>query len=339
LLGRPGSLFRATDDGRYLIPDQLSNRVHVYTPDGRLSATFGRAGSGPGEFHRIGYVTLLHDSVLLQTTLGREMHFFRLKDGSPLFVRRHRGYLTSAVIDGDLVFLGAFPLDSGGSVAVEPVSSFFGPESAERAPPLSATNVPVPEAYARYPGMDAFAAVFLAVTDTTVLVAFGGLNELHVYDRRFNALFTVDIPRRLRRGVTPDGLAKVVREARRPLGDVFDGISTTQGLWVMPDGRVVIWHGDLNPERRAGRVQQVAGVAYLTLVSADLERACVDARLEALGTGKARVTVHRDTVLSLDQVPDAANNRASTVVRKYVLDDHGCRWLPTARKPMSAGRA
>jgi hypothetical protein len=332
-LGRPGALFRTTDDGDYLIPDELANRLLRFAPDGRFVASYGRSGAGPGEFRRIGHVSIIRDSILLQSTLGRELHFFRLSDGAPLFQRVHRGYITSGLLRADSLFMGVFALDSGMvTVIAAPAESIFAPDP--RTPPLviEPTKVRLPRLYRDYRGLDAFGGVFLDVTHTAVVVAFGGSNDLLISDHDLEEGFELSVPRRLRRGVTTEGLRKLSRaDPNAAQDEVFEAISATQGVWVLRDGRILVWHGDLNVERRNGRVQQIAGITYLTLLSADLGLACVDARLEAPGTAKPRIAVHRDTVLSLDQIAEVKSNRAVTVIRRYALADDGCEWLPTTR--------
>jgi hypothetical protein len=70
--------------------------------------------------------------------------------------------------------------------------------------------------------------------------------------------------------------------------------------------------------------------AWVSLVSAGLDSACVDAELPFPGSHWPRVTVRGDTVFALDQVApeaDALTNR--TVIRRYLVSDASCRWIPT----------
>lgn len=97
-----------------------------------------------------------------------------------------------------------------------------------------------------------------------------------------------------------------------------------------------MWYQDPTLES-GGRV--LKGVAYFSLLSPDLERACVDGRLEARGTGRPKLAVHRDTVLVLDQVvPDEGPPRSVTVVRRYTIDAGPCVWMPTRSPPTSDQR-
>ncbi|MGH7463000.1 MAG: hypothetical protein ACREMA_18495, partial [Longimicrobiales bacterium] len=52
-----------TGDGGVVATQPQDHRVVFFSPDGELLASFGRSGSGPGEFRRIFTLGLLGDSI------------------------------------------------------------------------------------------------------------------------------------------------------------------------------------------------------------------------------------------------------------------------------------
>lgn len=56
--------FTASDDGHLYVVDRKPPVVKVYAPDGSFVRTFGREGSGPGEF-RVGFIAVRGDRIAL----------------------------------------------------------------------------------------------------------------------------------------------------------------------------------------------------------------------------------------------------------------------------------
>ncbi len=52
-------------DGSFLVADALEQQLRFYAPDGRLRSTFGRRGSGPGEFQHLAAAVRLRDGGIL----------------------------------------------------------------------------------------------------------------------------------------------------------------------------------------------------------------------------------------------------------------------------------
>jgi len=62
LIGRVGSV-AIDENGRVFIGDRLQYRVHVFGPDGSYLTHIGRQGLGPGEFQRVGTLSI-HSNLL-----------------------------------------------------------------------------------------------------------------------------------------------------------------------------------------------------------------------------------------------------------------------------------
>ena len=74
-------------DGNLLVADTHASRVLRCAPDGRLLATYGRPGTGPGEFHWPTGVCEAADGTLWVTEYGTQDRLHHLAaDGSPLAV-------------------------------------------------------------------------------------------------------------------------------------------------------------------------------------------------------------------------------------------------------------
>ena len=329
LLGNPAMTFTATPDGSLFIPDLELNRVSVYDGHGVLRGQLGRSGGGPGEFLSVGTFGIARDSLLLQSDDGGTR--LNVYDSRSLAYRgqiSYEGYFSwiSPARDGFLVgLLGSY------GVAFLSWDHIAAALQRNQIDPLRSARVARPLEYRRYPLLNAWQDVKVVENGKGLLTLFGGTDYL-LADDSSGATDTIPVPICRRRGAPkarlerwftrPPGTAAEARAAR----DATDNtISALLGLWRRPNGEFLIWFQDPAFEQD-GRIFK--GVAYLTVLSADLRRECIDARFEAPGTERARLTVSADSVFVLDQVStDLDGGTARTVVRKYLLDLSSCRWV------------
>ena len=103
--------------------------------------------------------------------------------------------------------------------------------------------------------------------------------------------------------------------------------------WRLPDGSFLIWHEDNTATKRKGNFL-LSGVAFVSILSRDGTKACVDARVPFPGSDWPRITMHGDTLYALDQISSGADStRAQTVVRRYLVRTDKCSWLKTTSTP------
>jgi hypothetical protein len=191
-----------------------------------------------------------------------------------------------------------------------------------------------PSEYDRYPLLNEWDDMKVVSFEDGPVLAIGGSDRLVRYSRDGVVHDTIKVAVVGRRGVKQETLERLftrrpqtAAEARRLSDETGRAISALLGLWKMPDGSLLVWYQDPHFEN-GGRV--LKGVAFLSIVTRDGSRACVDAAVEAPGSGRPRLDVKGDTVLVLDQVvPAGGEPRVTTVVRRYLLDTSECEWLPT----------
>jgi len=329
LLSNPAMTFTATSDGSLFIPDLELNHVRVYNGRGEVRGHLGRSGGGPGEFLAVGTFGVGRDSLLLQSDGGGTR--LNLYDSRSLAYRGqipYEGYFSwiSPAREGFLVgLLGSY------GVATLSWDRIAAALQGSQVAPLRADKVDRPVEYRRYPLLNSWQDVKVVENGKGLLTLFGGTDYLLALNGS-GTTDTIPVPICQRRGAPK---ARLERWFARPPGtsaeakavrDATDNtISAVLGLWRRPNGEFLIWFQDPTFEQD-GRVFK--GVAYLTVLSADLQRECIDARFEAPGTDRARLTMSADSVFVLDQVSaDQDGGTVRTVVRKYLLDLSSCRWV------------
>jgi hypothetical protein len=325
LLGNPSITFAANPRGTLFIPDLEQNRVSVYSGSGVLQGHLGRSGGGPGEFVTLGSFGLATDSLIIQADGGGS----RLN----LFDPQSRRYLGQISYQGYLSWIapapGMFLVGLLGSQAVAFITPPIIREALEGAQtaPLLSSLVSLPKEYSEYPMLNSWRDVKVAPYGDKLLVIFGGTDYLQVVSAGA-ASDTVRIPICGRRGAPKERLDQFFAQRLvGPPGETADTISAVLGLYRLPSAGYLVWFQD-PVFKDGGRVFE--GAAFLSLVSPSLRRVCVDARVEAPGTGRARLAVSGDSVFVLDQVATNASMGASyTVVRKYLIDSTSCRWIQT----------
>jgi hypothetical protein len=137
------------------------------------------------------------------------------------------------------------------------------------------------------------------------------------------------VPVARRRGVTSEGL-ELFRAKAFSMEDAYKAISATAALWRSSSGEIVVWHqdGSLEISRRPFKMH-ITGKAWISLLSADLTRACVDAEVTTPGTDRPRLALKGDTLYVFDQVMDSLNTGIiQSVIYRYHLSSEGCHWIP-----------
>ena len=113
-LGNPSSLVVDTLDGSFLVSDHYSRRMFRFGRDGSVVQTYGRPGSGPGEFQSIGPAFVLNDSVVVGADMGRrQLSRFVSETGEQAGLTPYPGSagLTTTVVNG-VALIPSVDLDS-----------------------------------------------------------------------------------------------------------------------------------------------------------------------------------------------------------------------------------
>jgi hypothetical protein len=315
-LGAPATL-AAGSDGGVFVSDGTSGELLHFARGGELVRRIGRKGSGPGELQAPMATGVVGDSLVAVAdwATGRTS-LFDARSG--LFRRSaaHEGLPFALTPSGDVLLLSGVNVRRGTSVALWPLRG----DSMGHAGPIPAEYLSSPLM------MEVHPYVSSAAVDRGILLGFTGHPDLFLTTPGGAVLDTVAVPRERRRGVPRD---LVQRFASDPSNEEIAAMGSALVLLSrLPSGEVAATHLDLTLDGT-----DVSAEGYVTVLSADLEAACVDARIPLSGTGRPVFAFRGDTLLVLEQRLAAGD--AESVLRSYRLDTAGCTWRPTAE---AAGR-
>lgn len=304
-------------DGAILLSDFGQGRLLRYAPDGRLVSVIGRKGGAPGEFGRAGLARpLAGDSLLAVVDPSRS--YLSLLD------RRTGTFVRGQVVPFLDVGQTWTPRGDTAVFGLQPSTSLVGRWNWRTGEVVELGQVPPSVAgaglyYFQYGRVEA------VPHGDGYLVQVPTVPGLQLLGRDGQLTGTVAVPAVRRRG-TPDDLLERHRQdaagATRFLGSVAIALDH------LPSGNIAVVAADLDVVREQPR--EYGNVRFfLSVVSADLERACVDAAIPfesdaidpwpSFAGGRLVVTTRR-------LVGDDA---VRTVVRTYEIDDEHCDWLPT----------
>jgi hypothetical protein len=333
LLSDPGPYFVIDEQGRMYIPDEQSGRIQRYGAHGEFEMTFGRRGRGPGEFGFVGPVLLVVDTMLLvEANFQRRIHVFSTVSGNFLYSVPFAGInIWSAVATEDKLIWGHYDYNGPYTVMLANADSVLHGPIVD-APVLRSSQHVRPEVFKDYPELDTFSSVPLVAWADTVVFGYGPTDWLVRATLDGTAIDTFTVPVARRRGATREGL-ELFRMKDFRIEDAYAAISAAVALWRSSKGEIVVWHQDGSLERPSPNKLLIAGTAWISLLSADLTRACVDAEVTTPGTDRPRLALRGDTLYVFDQLmDDAASGTIRSVIRRYHLSSEGCTWLPLARK-------
>jgi len=329
-IGRPYTPAIDPYDGTVYVPDFFSNRVYRFGRDGRLLRTYGRPGQGPGEFRSAEMTFVLDDSTVVVDDPGQErLEFFDRRTGAfrrdrnlPLapgtsapIVTPH-GVWMHAVSDGRRVGMAVwYPARD----TVMTLGRLPGPYLASLDDP--------PSIFAQF-----FDVGGLVVRpDDTVVNGWSGLNWMYVHSLDGTVLDSVWVPAVRRRDV-PSNLEK-----RMDGGDMGDRERYESGsgllrMGTLPNGGLVLVYHDVHILRLHPLPPTFYSTVWVSVVSPDLERACVDARLPVSRDAESVEAIRGDTLFQFDRRivgQKTAHPRLQTWIRTYLVRTGDCDWLPT----------
>ena len=298
----------------YLVTDARQAVVLRFTAGGRLVQQYGSEGEGPGEF-REAAVALpydLRDIIVLSWQPPAAQRFDR---ATGAFVQGYQltGISHAALVAGDTVWVGGprYGQDAG----VERL--ILGQRS-------SVFMAPLPRTF-RYGGPvgGIFPHVSLTRWADTLMVGYEPTEYVLLVTQVAGVVETISIPHQRRRGVPDDLEARLLQAMRRYYPEVFGVLSALRELHRLPDGSTALVHFDSHPE-----TPPVSSDAFLSVLSADRRRACVDAPIPLGPEAHPVVGFKADTILVLEQQVKGLD--ALAFVARYIVDTSLCTWLPTA---------
>ncbi len=325
-VGSPGTNFAVDTRGTIYIPDRSIDAVLQFSPSGLLDRVIGRKGSGPGELRGVGATIEAGQSLLaVRGHRNLRVSFSAIPSGSFVGSFRYRGYLSALAERQEEVWFGTMDLDSG------KMFGWFNPLEAtrrEESPWLEGKIIDIPVEYSTFPGLDIYGLANVLPIGDSLLVGFGGLNYVLLTTPSGTILDTIHLPVWKRRGVPIETLRRVFRAPSGPPSETFSAISSLAGLWAASDGSVFVYHRDLAISDPSVRNSPTVGRAYISILSPDLTRACVDGEIVFPEPTYPVIDVQHDTVYALDQtILPGTSPRTQTVVRKYVVDESSCDWV------------
>jgi hypothetical protein len=311
-LSSPGDFAVEPADGSFYVTDQFAGRLLQIERTGRIVRTFGRKGSGPGEFAQINLMFSRGDELFVNEGRRSVFHVFSRRTGEVMGGRRHEGILRDARVVGHTVWLGMQNSAQGTAVARWDLDS----DSVRY-------MIPLPREYREsQPLAGIYSSVFVVPWADTLLVGYAGSDDLHVATQGGAVVDTVGLPHNARRGV-PDDI--VDRLPRLQWPEMIASASALFGLARLSDGRFAMVHLD-----QVVNGNSFTADGFVSVLSADRRTACVDGRLPLWKDTSPRVVFRGDTLFVLQQRL-TEDERPETSITGFVLNTSRCRWLPADR--------
>jgi hypothetical protein len=308
-VGHPGNLHVDEKSGDVFVGDLFGKRVLRFAADGEFRREYG-GPSTPGERIRSLYDFVLNDSsVIAVDEKHHELVVYSLDSGAfreripfeqtqPDFAAGPRGVL----------FAGG-PDAANGSIFTR-----WDVRDKRRTTMLAIGGEVVST-----PALSTEWFVHATHWSDSVVVSLGPSDNLYVLtdDGRFLSL--VVLPVRSRRGI-PDSHV----HGKRPTPtDLLNGISVVVSLAHLPTGELAVVHH----ENTLVRDGYVTTQLWVTLLAPDLATACVDVPIPAVSESMPFPAFRGDTLLVLTQ--GVAGGSGHSVVRRFVIDETACTWIPT----------
>ena len=301
-VGRPAALSVDGQDGSLYVTDAFWGRVLRFSAAGELLRSYGKRGDGPGELKSPGAVEVVDTAVLVldENRLTR----YRREGGDFLGSARYGGVLTSMRAAGSRLWLGGLNLGrktslgtwAPGEPTVRPVGTI--PSEFTQSEPLAGI----------YTGVE------VAAWGDTVLAGYEGLNRLTLYRSNGTPIRSLRVPTRARRGELPN----IVQAMKRlDFPGQFSANSVLFRLERLPSGNFALVHYDQKIDG-----QLITARVYLTLLSADFSRACVDREIPVSRDAQPYTAFRGDTLYVVQQ--EVKEEKSRTFVDRWLIDERAC---------------
>jgi hypothetical protein len=229
---------------------------------------------------------------------------YRRADGGFLGSARFGGVLTSMQALGGRLWLGGLNVDRRTSLGT------WAPGEGTVRP---AGTIP-PEFTRSEPLAGIYTGVEVAAWGDTVLAGYEGLNRLTLFRGDGTPIRSFRVPVRARRGELPN----IVQAMKRlDFPGQFSANSVLFRLERLPSGNFALVHYDQTIDG-----QLITARVYLTLLSADFSRACVDREIPVSHDAQPYTAFRGDTLYVVQQ--QVKEERARTFVDRYLVDEQAC---------------
>lgn len=311
-LSSPGDFGFEPADGSFYVTDQFAGRLLQIDRGGNITRTFGRKGSGPGEFAQINLMFSRGNELFVNEGRQSVFHVFDRRTGEVRGARRHEGIFRDVRVVGHTAWMGMQNSTQGTAVARWDLDS----DSVRY-------MIPLPKEYREsQPLAGIFSSVFVVPWADTLLVGYAGSDDLHLATQGGALVDTVRLPVHVRRGV-PDDIVKRLPKLQWP--EMIASASSLFGLARLPDGRFAAVHLD-----QVVNGNSFTADGFVSVLSPDRRTACVDGQLPLSRDTSPRVLFRGDTLFVLQQRLTEAE-RPETSITGYVLNTDRCRWFPIDR--------
>ncbi|HEU4630882.1 MAG TPA: hypothetical protein VFS08_14120 [Gemmatimonadaceae bacterium] len=317
-LGDVANLGLHVGDDAIWVADRQNGRLVRFARDGRPLAQVSRKGRGPGEIAGPGPLAVMGDGTVAVWDYGGNRVLGFAPDGALRWELpvREQALPLQLQATGDTLWAGVVSLaDSTGVMRIVPRTGAI--EKLAR----------VPLDYTAGLAHSLPFAIALRLGDG-VLVNYAGDHRLFLH-RDDGGIDSIPLPKRLRRGTPPDLLARAMRGEYREAGGFENVVSMPARVARLTDGTIALLHSDVDFSQTEHRPPRAD--VWLTVLDAANERACVDAPLPRSDHGLPSLTFRGDTLFLLDQVIGA--DRATPVLRSFVVSTAGCAWMAVAHQP------
>jgi hypothetical protein len=302
-LAKPSGLSIDARDGSLYVSDGFWGRVLHFSADGRLLQVYGQRGEGPGELTDPGAVAVYDDELLVADGGLSRVARYRLQNGEALPHVTYRGVATSFA-GSEVVWLGVQNLTDSTVVSRFDRGSgelrYLGrlPEEFLRSPPLAGI----------------YTGVQVVTWADTIVAGFMGLNRLQVMQSDGRVLRDVHVPARHRRGELPNVVAAM---EKLDFPELFAANSALFRMHRLPSGNFALIYYDQTIDGSA-----IQARVYLTLLSADFSRACVDQEIPVKqDTQPYTAFANRDLFVVQQEVVE---ERARGFVERFRIDEETC---------------
>ena len=177
--------------------------------------------------------------------------------------------------------------------------------------------------------MEAHPYVTMLHMGDTLLVGYTGHPALFLTRPDGTPFDTVEIPAVRRRGVPRDMVERFAADP--PNEEIASMASALVALHRLPSGEVAAFHLDVTVDGRL-----ITADGFLSVLSKELDRACIDIPFRFQRDGRPVVAFRGDTLLVLEQRL-VSDQSARSVVRSYRIDTSGCDWIPLGEEGDASG--
>lgn len=316
------TFFATGPDGSVFLSDPAGGRVIAYDSTGGVARVFGKKGGGPGELGSAGQPEFLPSTSILAVEDPSQQRLTLFDAESGAFLRSvpaaFGGVRQVWTVLGDTA---VFAIQPGNALVARWDMASDSIRVLGRLPPRLHEAGVVFHQYGRIEAVPAGGG-YLALLPTEP--------GLQLLDSLGEFVGVVDVPSRLRRGIPEDLVERHRRLASS--GKRFEYIgSLTASLALLSNGSVAVLALDMDfiPGEGGSRPHFVNLRYFLSVISADLSKACVDAELPYQSDADMPIpTFSGDTIVTLLRLIEG-DNRLRTTVRKYVISTDDCDWSET----------